>query len=70
MTVREFWHEHPRRLIMMLEEKKKTKRYDMQLLAYLINGGKLEEAEEKETGKRPGVDYPAGEGSTAWMYGS
>ena len=67
MSAREFWREHPRRLIAMLDERKKAKRYEMQLLAYLINGGKLDDA-EPERGI-PGIDIPAGQDVQPWNMG-
>ena len=56
---------------MMLDQKQESKIQEMKLLAGLINGTmEIEDKKTKgKTGKRPGVDCPAGEGSTAWMYG-
>jgi hypothetical protein len=44
-----FWNVTPRKLIAMLDEKKKMELIKIKTLAYLINGGTLEDDDEDES---------------------
>lgn len=52
----------------MLNEYKKVEQHKMQLLAFLVNGGNLDDIEDD--GKLEGVDKPANDTGTAWLIGS
>ena len=66
-----FWRMRPRKLIALIRQKKKKDIQHMQLLAYLIQGGTLEDAgeEEEDDGDEEliGVDRPARTGQVNWL---
>ena len=63
-----FWNLSPRKLLMIMKEKKRKDLEHMKVLAYLIQGGTLEEdEEEEEEGGLIGVDRPASAGMTSWL---
>jgi hypothetical protein len=68
-TEKWFWKATPKKIIAMLDEKKRIDIMNWKIQAALINGATIELDGEKEKEMIPGLDCPAGEGATDWMTG-
>jgi len=54
-----FWDSTPKKIVTMIEEKKKINIENHKALAFVIMGGDIDNARKNPVGT-PGIDYPAG----------
>jgi len=70
MTERWFWRTTPRKLVAMLDEKKRIDINNWKLQSHIMNGGDIDTGRtESKKEKLAGIDYPANVEDMAFMGG-